>query len=186
VTAVLSTSATTRSLAGRRRCRSASCSLVVPESGKSVSSSQARFSSIACHLGNVGRDEDAARLTVYRSQHELIAIFKVGSAPHWNNFSLGQEGRYRTNIWGCARSNAFERVARRRSTFIRRSSLTGCSMAAPARVQREIFNFGGEISPREITYLRRRREKCALSLFHPEMQEHLLIEAAQKSGLERR
>lgn len=35
----------------------------------------------------------------YRSKHELIFVFKVGRAPHVNNFGLGQNGRYRTNVW---------------------------------------------------------------------------------------
>jgi len=35
----------------------------------------------------------------YRSQHELIFVFKVGTAPHTNNFGLGGTGRYRTNVW---------------------------------------------------------------------------------------
>ncbi len=35
----------------------------------------------------------------YRSRHELIFAFKVGSAPHVNAFELGQHGRYRTNVW---------------------------------------------------------------------------------------
>jgi len=37
--------------------------------------------------------------TFYRSRHELIFAFKVGSAPHVNSFELGQHGRYRTNVW---------------------------------------------------------------------------------------
>jgi DNA modification methylase len=37
--------------------------------------------------------------TFYRSRHELIFAFKVGSAPHINSFELGQHGRYRTNVW---------------------------------------------------------------------------------------
>ncbi len=37
--------------------------------------------------------------TFYRSKHELIFAFKVGTAPHVNNFGLGQNGRYRTNVW---------------------------------------------------------------------------------------
>lgn len=37
--------------------------------------------------------------TFYRSKHELIFVFKVGSAKHTNNFELGQHGRYRTNVW---------------------------------------------------------------------------------------
>ncbi|MDD3012278.1 MAG: site-specific DNA-methyltransferase [Candidatus Gastranaerophilales bacterium] len=34
-----------------------------------------------------------------RSQHELIYIFKNGTAPHINNIELGIYGRYRTNVW---------------------------------------------------------------------------------------
>jgi DNA modification methylase len=34
----------------------------------------------------------------YRSQHELILVFKSGRGRHVNNFELGQQ-RYRTNIW---------------------------------------------------------------------------------------
>jgi DNA modification methylase len=37
--------------------------------------------------------------TFYRSKHELIFAFKVGGAPHVNNFGLGDTGRYRTNVW---------------------------------------------------------------------------------------
>jgi len=37
--------------------------------------------------------------TFYRSKHELIFVFKVGNAPHINNFGLGDTGRYRTNVW---------------------------------------------------------------------------------------
>jgi DNA modification methylase len=37
--------------------------------------------------------------TFYRSQHELVFVFKVGNGPHRNNFELGQHGRYRTNVW---------------------------------------------------------------------------------------
>jgi DNA modification methylase len=35
----------------------------------------------------------------YRSKHELVFVFKVGEAPHTNNFGLGGTGRYRTNVW---------------------------------------------------------------------------------------
>ena len=37
--------------------------------------------------------------TFYRSRHELIFAFKVGTAAHVNSFELGQHGRYRTNVW---------------------------------------------------------------------------------------
>jgi DNA modification methylase len=35
----------------------------------------------------------------YRSQHELVLVFKNGTAPHINNFELGQHGRHRSNVW---------------------------------------------------------------------------------------
>ena len=43
----------------------------------------------------------------YRSKHELVFVFKKGSAPHINNFELGQKGRYRTNVWDYAGVNSF-------------------------------------------------------------------------------
>ncbi|MFY0637278.1 site-specific DNA-methyltransferase [Maricaulis maris] len=45
--------------------------------------------------------------TFYRSQHELIFIFKVGTAAHTNTFGLGNKGRYRTNVWTYAGVNSF-------------------------------------------------------------------------------
>jgi DNA modification methylase len=35
----------------------------------------------------------------YRSKHELVFVFKVGTAAHLNNIELGKTGRYRTNVW---------------------------------------------------------------------------------------
>jgi DNA modification methylase len=37
--------------------------------------------------------------TFYRSQHELVFVYKHGRAAHLNNFGLGEGGRYRTNLW---------------------------------------------------------------------------------------
>lgn len=45
--------------------------------------------------------------TFYRSQHELVLVWKVGDAPHVNNFGLGDRGRYRTNVWSYPGVNAF-------------------------------------------------------------------------------
>ena len=44
----------------------------------------------------------------YRSQHELIFVYKDGIAPHLNNFELGQHGRYRTNVWECPGATSFK------------------------------------------------------------------------------
>jgi DNA modification methylase len=43
----------------------------------------------------------------YRSKHELVFAFKVGSAPHLNTFGLGDTGRYRTNVWDYPGVNSF-------------------------------------------------------------------------------
>jgi DNA modification methylase len=35
----------------------------------------------------------------YRSQHELVGIFRVGQTGHQNNIQLGAHGRNRSNVW---------------------------------------------------------------------------------------
>ena len=45
--------------------------------------------------------------SLYRSQHELVFVFKSGTAPHINNVELGKHGRYRTNVWSYAGVNSF-------------------------------------------------------------------------------
>lgn len=37
--------------------------------------------------------------TFYRSQHELVMVYKNGNAQHKNHFQLGQHGRLRSNVW---------------------------------------------------------------------------------------
>ena len=43
----------------------------------------------------------------YRSKHELIFVFKVGTADHINSFGLGGEGRPRNNVWDYAGTSSF-------------------------------------------------------------------------------
>jgi hypothetical protein len=43
----------------------------------------------------------------YRSKHELVFVWKNGTAPHINNFELGQHGRSRSNVWDYAGVNTF-------------------------------------------------------------------------------
>jgi DNA modification methylase len=38
----------------------------------------------------------------YRSKHELVFVWKSGTAPHINTFELGQYGRHRSNVWDYA------------------------------------------------------------------------------------
>ncbi|MGA8211962.1 MAG: DNA methyltransferase [Candidatus Sulfotelmatobacter sp.] len=47
--------------------------------------------------------------SLYRSQHELIFVFKSGKESHRNNVQLGQYGRYRTNVWHYPGANSFSR-----------------------------------------------------------------------------
>ena len=37
--------------------------------------------------------------SLYRSQHELLPLFKKGKARHVNNVELGKHGRWRSNVW---------------------------------------------------------------------------------------
>ncbi len=37
--------------------------------------------------------------SLWRSQHELLPVFKKGSAPHINNVELGRHGRWRSIVW---------------------------------------------------------------------------------------
>jgi 16S rRNA G966 N2-methylase RsmD len=51
--------------------------------------------------------DNAGMGSFYRSRHELVFVFKVGAAPHINNFGLGERGRYRTNVWEYPGVNTF-------------------------------------------------------------------------------
>jgi DNA modification methylase len=45
----------------------------------------------------------------YRSAHELVFLFKNGTASHRNNVQLGKFGRYRTNVWNYPGASTFSR-----------------------------------------------------------------------------
>lgn len=47
--------------------------------------------------------------SLYRSQTELITLWKTGKAPHVNNIELGKHGRYRTTLWSYAGVNGFRK-----------------------------------------------------------------------------
>ena len=50
---------------------------------------------------------NAGQGSFYRSQHELVLVFKHGHAAHLNNFGLGATGRTRSNVWRYAGVNSF-------------------------------------------------------------------------------
>jgi DNA modification methylase len=43
----------------------------------------------------------------YRSQHEFVLVYRVGSAPHLNNIEHRPDGRNRSNLWTYAGANTF-------------------------------------------------------------------------------
>jgi DNA modification methylase len=47
--------------------------------------------------------------SLYRSQHELVFVFKAGTTGHTNNVQLGRFGRNRSNIWSYPGVNSFAR-----------------------------------------------------------------------------
>jgi len=50
---------------------------------------------------------NAGQGSFYRSQHELIGVFRVGNEAHRNNIELGRHGRNRSNVWHYAGVNTF-------------------------------------------------------------------------------
>jgi DNA modification methylase len=49
----------------------------------------------------------------YRSQHELLPLYKKGQEPHINNIKLGKNGRYRSNLWTYPGASSLGSDARR-------------------------------------------------------------------------
>ena len=58
--------------------------------------------------------------SLYRSQHELLPLFKKGDAPHINNVRLGKRGRWRSNVWTYPGASSLGSDARR--GFVRRTT----------------------------------------------------------------
>lgn len=54
-----------------------------------------------CELKNlcVWVKDNGGMGSLYRSQHELVFVFKSGGGTHINNVQLGKHGRNRTNVW---------------------------------------------------------------------------------------
>jgi hypothetical protein len=54
----------------------------------------------------VWNKSNAGMGSLYRSQHELVCVYRVGRAPHFNAVELGRHGRNRTNVWDYASVNS--------------------------------------------------------------------------------
>jgi DNA modification methylase len=53
--------------------------------------------------------ENGGMGSLYRSQHELIFVFKHGHGAHINNVELGRHGRNRSNIWRYPGASSFHK-----------------------------------------------------------------------------
>jgi ParB-like chromosome segregation protein Spo0J len=73
-----------------------------------LSAGQQAYSKL-CNLCVWAKD-NAGMGSLYRSQHELIFVFKSGNGPHRNNVQLGQFGRNRTNVWNYPCAGSFGRA----------------------------------------------------------------------------
>jgi DNA modification methylase len=51
--------------------------------------------------------------SLYRSQHEILPLFKKGNNPHVNNINLGRGGSWRSNVWVYAGASTIGSDARR-------------------------------------------------------------------------
>jgi len=74
--------------------------------GELLAAGQAIFSELKNIC--VWNKSNAGMGTFYRSKHEFVLAFKVGTAAHINSFGLGDSGRYRTNVWDYAGVNTFK------------------------------------------------------------------------------
>ena len=54
----------------------------------------------------VWNKSNAGMGSLYRSKHELVLVWRVGTAPHFNAVELGRHGRNRTNVWDYASVNS--------------------------------------------------------------------------------
>jgi hypothetical protein len=91
---------------GAARCRDGAIAFVFMDwrhMGELLDAGEQVFSELKWNKTNGGMG------AFYRSKHELVFVFKVGTAQHVNTFGLGETGRYRTNVWEYAGVNTFER-----------------------------------------------------------------------------
>lgn len=129
--------------------------------------------------------------SLYRSQHELIYVFKAGTDPHINNVELGRHGRNRSNVWRYAGVNSFgsERdealtmhptvkpvrlvadaildSSRRGDCVLDGFAGSGTTLLAAERTER--IGYGLEIEPRYVdAAIRRLAEHAGLEAIHAE------------------
>jgi DNA modification methylase len=70
--------------------------------------------------------------SLYRSQHELVVVFKHGHQPHRNNVQLGQCGRNRTNVWHYPSAGSHGRVGEEGNLLALHPTLKPVALVADA------------------------------------------------------
>ena len=86
--------------ASARRCRSGAIAFVCMDwrhMGELLAAGEKAFSELKNLC--VWNKSNGGMGSFYRSKHELVFVFKIGTAPHVNSFGLGDTGRHRTNVW---------------------------------------------------------------------------------------
>jgi DNA modification methylase len=70
--------------------------------------------------------------SLYRSQHELVLVFKHGRNGHRNNVQLGQFGRNRSNVWHYPGVNSFARCGEEGNLLALHPTVKPVAMVADA------------------------------------------------------
>src|SRR5205823_3167295 len=70
--------------------------------------------------------------SLYRSQHELIFVFKHGCHGHRNNVQLGRFGRNRSNVWRYSGANCFGRCGEEGNLLALHPTVKPVAMVADA------------------------------------------------------
>jgi DNA modification methylase len=70
--------------------------------------------------------------SLYRSQHELVFVFKQGRDGHRNNVQLGCFGRNRSNVWHYPGANSFSRCSEEGNLLALHPTVKPVAMVADA------------------------------------------------------
>ena len=122
----------------------------------------------------------------YRSKHELVFLFKRGSASHINNVELGKHGRYRTNVWNYPGANSTGKSRQKRLAM--HPTVKPVSMIADAILDSSnrgdwvLDSFGGSGSTLLATHSVGRR--AALIELDPKFVDVIIRRFEERTGLQ--
>jgi DNA modification methylase len=76
--------------------------------------------------------DNAGMGSLYRSQHELVLVFKQRGGEHRNNVQLGRFGRNRSNVWQYPGANSFARYGEEGNLLALHPTVKPVAMVADA------------------------------------------------------